>query len=173
MSDFDIHKTCETYRCIEHLALGNHLLCDSGFRGLRLLVIDDHTNHDKLGNFKGTSNITAFPNRKVPAVGRHAAQNQGEGRQGAHLLSGWKIECSICGRSETFFCSSPCCSTCWRGTWRSEDTSTCGWMVRRRCRWRVVISWKLFDIWNFCAGEGRPNWQVQPGRGDFHFHTFY
>ena len=30
MSDFDIHKTCETYRCIEHLALGNHLLCDSG-----------------------------------------------------------------------------------------------------------------------------------------------
>jgi len=30
LSDFDIHKTCETYRCINHLSLGNHLLCASG-----------------------------------------------------------------------------------------------------------------------------------------------
>jgi len=30
MSDFDIHKTCLAYRCIEHLSLGNHLICDSG-----------------------------------------------------------------------------------------------------------------------------------------------
>merc|ERR1711963_332326 len=37
MSDFDIHKTCETYRCIEHLALGNHLLCDSG----KFQLLDD------------------------------------------------------------------------------------------------------------------------------------
>jgi len=30
MSDFQIHRTCETYRCIEHLSLGNHLICESG-----------------------------------------------------------------------------------------------------------------------------------------------
>jgi len=30
MSDFEIHKTCLAYRCIEHFSLGNHLLCDSG-----------------------------------------------------------------------------------------------------------------------------------------------
>jgi len=37
MSDFDIHKTCQTYRCIEHLSLGNHLLCDSG----KFQLLDD------------------------------------------------------------------------------------------------------------------------------------
>jgi len=37
MSDFEIHKTCETYRCIEHLSLGNHLICDSG----KFQVLDD------------------------------------------------------------------------------------------------------------------------------------
>jgi SWI/SNF-related matrix-associated actin-dependent regulator 1 of chromatin subfamily A len=37
MSDFDIHKTCETYRCIEQFALGNHLLCDSG----KFQLLDD------------------------------------------------------------------------------------------------------------------------------------
>jgi len=37
MSDFDIHKTCQTYRCVEHLALGNHLMCDSG----KFLLLDD------------------------------------------------------------------------------------------------------------------------------------
>ena len=42
MSDFDIHKTCETYRCIEHLALGNHLLCDSGSK-------DNHTLSEDFG----------------------------------------------------------------------------------------------------------------------------
>jgi len=30
LSDFDIHKTCETYRCIEHLTLPNTLICESG-----------------------------------------------------------------------------------------------------------------------------------------------
>jgi len=30
MSDYDIHKTCLAYRCIEHFSLGNHLICDSG-----------------------------------------------------------------------------------------------------------------------------------------------
>ena len=40
MSDFDIHKTCETYRCIEHLALGNHLLCDSGSKDYHTLSED-------------------------------------------------------------------------------------------------------------------------------------
>jgi len=30
MSDFDIHKTCLNYRCIEHYSLGNHLICESG-----------------------------------------------------------------------------------------------------------------------------------------------
>ncbi|XP_023339390.1 SWI/SNF-related matrix-associated actin-dependent regulator of chromatin subfamily A containing DEAD/H box 1 homolog isoform X3 [Eurytemora carolleeae] len=37
LSDFDIHKTCETYRCIEHLSLGNHLLCESG----KFQLLDD------------------------------------------------------------------------------------------------------------------------------------
>merc|ERR1719430_291020 len=37
MSDFDIHKTCQTYRCIEHLSLGNHLICDSG----KFQLLDD------------------------------------------------------------------------------------------------------------------------------------
>merc|ERR1739848_85466 len=30
LSDFDIHKTCLTYRCIEHFSLGNHQICESG-----------------------------------------------------------------------------------------------------------------------------------------------
>jgi len=30
MSDFDIHKTCEHYRCISHLTLPEHLICESG-----------------------------------------------------------------------------------------------------------------------------------------------
>jgi len=30
MSDFEINKTCETYRCIEHLSLGNHIIAESG-----------------------------------------------------------------------------------------------------------------------------------------------
>jgi len=30
MSDFDIHKTCLAYRCVEHYSLGNHQICDSG-----------------------------------------------------------------------------------------------------------------------------------------------
>jgi len=37
MSDFDINKTCEAYRCIEHLALANHLVCDSG----KFQLLDD------------------------------------------------------------------------------------------------------------------------------------
>ena len=55
------------------------------------MMTNDRTIHDKLGKFKGTSNITAFRNRQVPAVGRHAAKDQGEGGQGAHLLSGGEI----------------------------------------------------------------------------------
>jgi len=30
MSDFEIHKTCEAYRCVEHLCLDDDLICDSG-----------------------------------------------------------------------------------------------------------------------------------------------
>jgi SWI/SNF-related matrix-associated actin-dependent regulator 1 of chromatin subfamily A len=30
LSDFDIHKTCLAYRCIENFALGTNLICDSG-----------------------------------------------------------------------------------------------------------------------------------------------
>merc|ERR1712018_1088534 len=30
MSDFDIHKTCLAYRCVEHYSLGNHQICESG-----------------------------------------------------------------------------------------------------------------------------------------------
>jgi len=30
MSDFDIHKTCEHYRCIANLTLPDHLVCESG-----------------------------------------------------------------------------------------------------------------------------------------------
>lgn len=37
MSDFEIHKTCENYRCLEHLSLGNHLICDSG----KFQLLDD------------------------------------------------------------------------------------------------------------------------------------
>merc|ERR1719232_625614 len=37
MSDFDIHKTCLAYRCIEHYSLGNHQICDSG----KFQLLDD------------------------------------------------------------------------------------------------------------------------------------
>merc|ERR1719228_3222433 len=37
MSDFEINKTCETYRCIEHLSLGNHIICESG----KFRLLDD------------------------------------------------------------------------------------------------------------------------------------
>ena len=37
MSDFDIHKTCLAYRCIEHYSLGNHLVCESG----KFQMLDD------------------------------------------------------------------------------------------------------------------------------------
>jgi len=37
MSDFEINRTCETYRCLEHLSLGNHLICDSG----KFQLLDD------------------------------------------------------------------------------------------------------------------------------------
>jgi len=37
MSDFDINKTCETYRCIEHMALGNHVIAESG----KFRLLDD------------------------------------------------------------------------------------------------------------------------------------
>jgi len=37
MSDFEINKTCETYRCLEHLSLANHLICDSG----KFQLLDD------------------------------------------------------------------------------------------------------------------------------------
>ena len=37
MSDFDIHKTCLAYRCIEHYSLGNHLICESG----KFQMLDD------------------------------------------------------------------------------------------------------------------------------------
>lgn len=37
LSDFDIHKTCLAYRCIEHYSLGNHQICDSG----KFAMMDD------------------------------------------------------------------------------------------------------------------------------------
>ena len=37
MSDFEIHKTCLAYRCIEHYSLGNHLICESG----KFQILDD------------------------------------------------------------------------------------------------------------------------------------
>lgn len=37
MSDFDIHKTCEHYRCIENLTLPDHLVCESG----KFRILDD------------------------------------------------------------------------------------------------------------------------------------
>merc|ERR1719225_355683 len=37
MSDFEINKTCETYRCIEHLCLGNHIIAESG----KFRLLDD------------------------------------------------------------------------------------------------------------------------------------
>merc|ERR1711936_874150 len=37
MSDFEIHKTCLAYRCIEHYSLGNHLICESG----KFQMLDD------------------------------------------------------------------------------------------------------------------------------------
>lgn len=49
MSDFEINKTCETYRCIEHLCLGNHLICDSGkFRILDDLLPEMQSNGDRV-----------------------------------------------------------------------------------------------------------------------------
>jgi len=49
MSDFEINKTCETYRCIEHLCLGNHLICDSGkFRMLDDILPDMQSNGDRV-----------------------------------------------------------------------------------------------------------------------------
>jgi SWI/SNF-related matrix-associated actin-dependent regulator 1 of chromatin subfamily A len=37
MSDFNIHKTCLAYPCIEHYSLGNHQICDSG----KFAILDD------------------------------------------------------------------------------------------------------------------------------------
>jgi len=37
MSDFEINRTCETYRCLEHLGLSNDLICDSG----KFQLLDD------------------------------------------------------------------------------------------------------------------------------------
>eukprot|EP00090_Calanus_glacialis_P034369 TRINITY_DN5767_c0_g1_i1.p1 TRINITY_DN5767_c0_g1~~TRINITY_DN5767_c0_g1_i1.p1 ORF type:complete len:906 (-),score=328.78 TRINITY_DN5767_c0_g1_i1:158-2875(-) len=37
MSDFEINRTCETYRCLEHLTLSNNLMCDSG----KFQLLDD------------------------------------------------------------------------------------------------------------------------------------
>eukprot|EP00091_Calanus_sinicus_P015382 TRINITY_DN33559_c0_g1_i1.p2 TRINITY_DN33559_c0_g1~~TRINITY_DN33559_c0_g1_i1.p2 ORF type:complete len:117 (-),score=40.92 TRINITY_DN33559_c0_g1_i1:63-413(-) len=37
MSDFEINRTCETYRCLEHLTLDNSLICDSG----KFQLLDD------------------------------------------------------------------------------------------------------------------------------------
>merc|ERR1719225_2432777 len=49
MSDFEINKTCETYRCIEHLCLGNHQICDSGkFRMLDEILPDMQSNGDRV-----------------------------------------------------------------------------------------------------------------------------
>merc|ERR1719225_40138 len=49
MSDFEINKTCETYRCIEHLCLGNHLICDSGkFRTLDDMLPEMQNNGDRV-----------------------------------------------------------------------------------------------------------------------------
>lgn len=49
MSDFEINKTCETYRCLEHLTLGNHLICDSGkFQLLDDLLPDMKNNMDRV-----------------------------------------------------------------------------------------------------------------------------
>merc|ERR1719270_3166636 len=49
MSDFEINKTCETYRCIEHLCLGNHLICDSGkFRMLDDILPEMQNNGDRV-----------------------------------------------------------------------------------------------------------------------------
>jgi len=49
MSDFQIHRTCETYRCIEQMSLGNHLLLDSGkFKLLDNLLPDLQTQEDRV-----------------------------------------------------------------------------------------------------------------------------
>jgi len=49
MSDFEINKTCEIYRCIEHLGLANHLICDSGkFRLLDDLLPDMQRSGDRV-----------------------------------------------------------------------------------------------------------------------------
>jgi len=37
LSDYDIHKTCLAYRCIEHYSLGNHQICESG----KFALLDD------------------------------------------------------------------------------------------------------------------------------------
>merc|ERR1712098_188400 len=49
MSDFDIHKTCLAYRCIEHYSLGNHLICESGkFQMLDDMLPQMHANGDRI-----------------------------------------------------------------------------------------------------------------------------
>jgi len=49
MSDFEINKTCETYRCIEHLSLGNHIICESGkFRLLDDMLPEMQSNGDRV-----------------------------------------------------------------------------------------------------------------------------
>merc|ERR1719270_2459002 len=49
MSDFEINKTCETYRCIEHLSLGNHIICESGkFRLLDDMLPEMQNNGDRV-----------------------------------------------------------------------------------------------------------------------------
>ena len=49
MSDFDIHSTCLAYRCIRHLQLSNHQLCDSGkFKLLDEMLPKMKVNGDKV-----------------------------------------------------------------------------------------------------------------------------
>lgn len=49
MSDFEINRTCETYRCLEHLTLSNHLICDSGkFQLLDDLLPDMKNSEDRV-----------------------------------------------------------------------------------------------------------------------------
>ena len=82
MSDFNIHKTCETYRCIEHLALDKHLLCDSG------MVSKWNQNTLPPEKLDNKMTVNAFHIREVPTSWRPAPTDEGAGRQGPHLLPG-------------------------------------------------------------------------------------
>merc|ERR1719447_1877658 len=100
MSDFDIHKTCETYRCIEHLAT-RMLLKATLLRTCRQCPTSTSTRLARPIDVSNTWPLatTFFVTQESSSCWTTCCRRSGGGGTG-------------CSSS----LSSPCCSMCWRGT---------------------------------------------------------